>query len=161
MIPPTQHAQQGGAASESEGVRAGRGSGSSSTRVVRPPAQLQPSPSTGTGAARRRHAPPGTRPRDVYKFGDPAEVEIVARVARSWVDEDTLDAEAGRLAEAVLKVGGRWGKGGGGGGGAGALSLLSPVLRTKLLVGARPAKRPPLPPVCRSRACSASQPTPS
>jgi hypothetical protein len=44
------------------------------------------------------------RPRDIYRFGDPFQVEIVARVARTWLDEDTLDPAAGRLAEAVLKV---------------------------------------------------------
>jgi hypothetical protein len=31
-------------------------------------------------------------------------VEIAARVARTWIDEDTIDQEAVKLAETILKV---------------------------------------------------------
>ncbi|PNH01578.1 Tiny macrocysts protein B [Tetrabaena socialis] len=40
-----------------------------------------------------------------YKFKDSREVEIAARCARRWLDEDTVDPEAMQLSEAIIKAG--------------------------------------------------------
>ena len=46
------------------------------------------------------------RLKDVYRFPDPYEVEVVARVCRKWTPEDDeiLDPEAVKLAENIYKV---------------------------------------------------------
>ncbi|GFR48517.1 hypothetical protein Agub_g10412 [Astrephomene gubernaculifera] len=46
-----------------------------------------------------------SRLKDIYRFPDPMEVEIVSRVCRKWTEDDILDTDAVRLAETVLKVG--------------------------------------------------------
>ncbi|KXZ49202.1 hypothetical protein GPECTOR_22g792 [Gonium pectorale] len=41
----------------------------------------------------------------VYKFSDAREVEIAARCARRWLDEDTVDPDAMALSEIIIKSG--------------------------------------------------------
>ncbi|KAJ9529670.1 hypothetical protein QJQ45_014402 [Haematococcus lacustris] len=52
-----------------------------------------------------REAPPDTKLHRVYPFTDPRQVEIASRCCRQWLDEDTLDEEAGRLAERIILAG--------------------------------------------------------
>mmetsp|Transcript_29309 Transcript_29309/g.64857 ORF Transcript_29309/g.64857 Transcript_29309/m.64857 type:complete len:2212 (+) Transcript_29309:218-6853(+) len=54
---------------------------------------------------RFRNAAPGTRPKHIFRFSDPRQVEIVARCCRKWIDEDTLSEDAVLLAEQVMKAG--------------------------------------------------------
>ncbi|KAG2450719.1 hypothetical protein HYH02_004557 [Chlamydomonas schloesseri] len=49
--------------------------------------------------------PSKSRLKDIYRFPDPMEVEIVSRVCRKWTEDDVLDPDAVKLAETVLKVG--------------------------------------------------------
>lgn len=54
-----------------------------------------------------REAPPNPpRLKDVYRFIDPEEVEIVARCCRKYTEDDDeiLDPEAIKLSELVIKV---------------------------------------------------------
>ena len=50
---------------------------------------------------------PGARPKDVWRFSEPAEVELVARCCRrrSPEDDDLLDQQAVAVAEAVIRNG--------------------------------------------------------
>lgn len=48
--------------------------------------------------------PNKSRLKDIYRFPDPMEVEIVSRVCRKWTEDDVLDPDAVKLAETVLKV---------------------------------------------------------
>ena len=50
-------------------------------------------------------AKPGTKTKFIYKFTDPREVEIVSRCCRKWNDEDTLDPEAVKLGDIVIRAG--------------------------------------------------------
>jgi hypothetical protein len=52
-----------------------------------------------------RDLPPDAKPSAVFRLTDAREVEILARCCRSWVDEETLNEDAVRLAEAIMKVG--------------------------------------------------------
>ena len=53
-----------------------------------------------------RLAPPGTRPRDIHRFADPAEVELAARCcARKTPDEEVADEEAVAVAGAIIRAG--------------------------------------------------------
>ncbi|KAL6754986.1 hypothetical protein V8C86DRAFT_270236 [Haematococcus lacustris] len=52
-----------------------------------------------------REAPPDAKLHRVYPFTDPRQVEIASRCCRQWLDEDTLDEEAGRLAERIILAG--------------------------------------------------------
>jgi hypothetical protein len=54
-----------------------------------------------------RDLPPDAKPSAVFRLTDAREVEILARCCRSWVDEETLNEDAVRLAEAIMKVGWR------------------------------------------------------
>ncbi|GFH06384.1 uncharacterized protein HaLaN_01005 [Haematococcus lacustris] len=54
---------------------------------------------------RFRRAGPDDKLTQVYRFTDPRQVEIVARCVRKWVDEDTLQPEATKTAEVVIKAG--------------------------------------------------------
>jgi hypothetical protein len=47
---------------------------------------------------------PKAKLKDIYKFTQEHQVEMLARCCRQWVDEDTLDEDAVRLAELVIKV---------------------------------------------------------
>ena len=52
----------------------------------------------------------GMRYKDVYRFREPYDVEIVSRVMRVWEEDDeTLDPDALDLAETVYKVRTTWG----------------------------------------------------
>jgi hypothetical protein len=55
----------------------------------------------------RRLAPPGSRPRDVHRFADPAEVELAARCCRrrSPADEEVADEEAVAVAGTIIRAG--------------------------------------------------------
>ena len=50
-------------------------------------------------------AKPGMKTKFIYKFSDPREVEIVSRCCRKWDDEDTLDPEAVKLGDIVIRAG--------------------------------------------------------
>lgn len=39
-----------------------------------------------------REASPGSKVKDIYRFKDPIEVEIIARVARYWIDDEVRGA---------------------------------------------------------------------
>ncbi|GFH17198.1 uncharacterized protein HaLaN_13777 [Haematococcus lacustris] len=52
-----------------------------------------------------REAPSDAKLHRVYPFTDPRQVEIASRCCRQWLDEDTLDEEAGRLAERIILAG--------------------------------------------------------
>lgn len=41
-----------------------------------------------------RTAPAGSKVKDIYRFKHPHDVEIVARVARTWIDDEELDKDA-------------------------------------------------------------------
>ncbi len=43
--------------------------------------------------------------KDIYRFSDPVEVEIIARVARHWIDDEVLDLDRVKEAEAIIKAG--------------------------------------------------------
>ncbi|GLC33063.1 hypothetical protein PLESTB_000374500 [Pleodorina starrii] len=49
--------------------------------------------------------PNKSRLKDIYRFPDAMEVEIVSRVARKWTEDDVLDTDAVKLAETIIKVG--------------------------------------------------------
>ncbi|GLI64845.1 hypothetical protein VaNZ11_008226 [Volvox africanus] len=49
--------------------------------------------------------PNKSRLKDIYRFPDAMEVEIVSRVCRKWTEDDVLDSDAVKLAETVIKVG--------------------------------------------------------
>lgn len=53
-----------------------------------------------------RTAESDAKPRNIYRFTDAREVEIVARVCRQWnpKDDEVLEPEAVRIAEIVMKV---------------------------------------------------------
>ncbi len=55
----------------------------------------------------RRHAHPNARPKEVWRFSDIAEVELLSRCCRTLnpADEDLYDQEAVALSEAVIKNG--------------------------------------------------------
>ncbi|KXZ56496.1 hypothetical protein GPECTOR_1g444 [Gonium pectorale] len=54
---------------------------------------------------RFKEAPPGSKVKDIYRFRDPIEVEIIARVARHWIDDEVLDMDRVKEAEAIIKAG--------------------------------------------------------
>jgi hypothetical protein len=53
----------------------------------------------------RREPDPRKKLKDIYKFSEEQQVEVLARCCRVWLDEDTLDPEAQKLAEFIIKVG--------------------------------------------------------
>ncbi|GLC67718.1 hypothetical protein PLESTF_000598200 [Pleodorina starrii] len=54
---------------------------------------------------RFKDAPPGSKVKDIYRFKDPIEVEIISRVARHWIDDEILDLDRVKEAEAIIKAG--------------------------------------------------------
>jgi hypothetical protein len=60
---------------------------------------------TKTLVERFRQAKPGMKTKFIYKFTDSREVEIVSRCCRKWTDEDTLDPEAVKLGDIVIRAG--------------------------------------------------------
>jgi hypothetical protein len=52
----------------------------------------------------RREPDPKKKLKDIYKFQEVQQVEVLARCCRKWVDEDTLDPEAIKLADHIIKV---------------------------------------------------------
>eukprot|EP00198_Chlamydomonas_reinhardtii_P013356 XP_001702693.1 predicted protein [Chlamydomonas reinhardtii] len=54
---------------------------------------------------RFKEASPGSKVKDIYRFKDPIEVEIIARVARYWIDDEVLDMDRVKEAEAIIKAG--------------------------------------------------------
>ena len=45
------------------------------------------------------------KPKRIYKFSDPRQVEIASRCCRKWLDEDTLQEEGVLLAERMIRAG--------------------------------------------------------
>ncbi|EFJ44861.1 hypothetical protein VOLCADRAFT_94889 [Volvox carteri f. nagariensis] len=54
---------------------------------------------------RFKEAPSGSKVKDIYRFKDPIEVEIISRVARHWIDDEVLDLDRVKEAEAIIKAG--------------------------------------------------------
>lgn len=48
-----------------------------------------------------RTAAPGSKVKDIYRFKHPHDVEIVARVARTWVDDEILDPECVKVVSSL------------------------------------------------------------